>query len=274
LDELDIYRNKKIQNLNKFTIIINKKLEDVLIEYSSYIEKYKPLLNFTDSLYYIQDLTVQNFEQYPNNYIIGFGTAHVLVSDGPLIIDNKEFGQVKSIKFRDSVYMKMEVFGNVKPYVHPVFFQKLLDYNSVIINNNDNTALLLSKQNSVNLGATLYVSFVIYKVDYNPNMLIDIPTFCSGKNVVSKIIGIPPYQEIPYMDTSKIYNIKINDKLFTKIRTAFYSYKNSNKGVINKVLFANELLLKTIEIPTEDIPLIIKVLIKQDNDLNKKLNED
>jgi hypothetical protein len=273
LDELDIFRNSRIQNYNEFTIIINDKLENVLKKYSNYIKKNKPLLNFTDSLYYLQNLKLDHFVDYPKDSIIGFGTAHVLVADGPLVIGSSEFGHVKSIEFNNTIYMIMEVFGNNKPYVHPVFFKDLLYNNQHIIDYNNEFMLQISKQNSVNLGATLYISFVIYKLEKKDINLQIVPTFTSNMNVISKIIGEPQYEEVSFSDSSKLYNIKINKLTLGKVRSIYYSYKQLNEGKeIDTLSLANQILIKYIDIPIQDLPLIIKILQIQDKNLVEQLN--
>jgi hypothetical protein len=272
LDELDIFRNSRIQNYNEFTIIINDKLENVLIKYSNYIKKYKPLLNFTDSLYYLQHLKLNHFIDYPKNSIIGFGTAHVLIGDGPLFISNTEFGHVKSVQYNDTTYMKMEVFGNNKPYVHPIFFKKLLYNNQFIIDHNNEYILQISKQNSVDLGATMYISFVLYKLEKKNDIIEIVPTFTSNKNVVSKIIGEPQYEEITYSDSSKVYNIKINKLTMSKLRATYYTLKSLNENKeVDTYFLANQILIKSIDIPFNELPLLIKILIFQDKQLIEKL---
>jgi hypothetical protein len=270
LDEVDQLRNIKLSRYTRFTKVFNKTFSQVLVEYKDYIDLYQPYFNFTDSLYYINDLKLEKLKKYDG--LIGFGTAHLFVKDGPLRVGQTEFGYVKSRLVNDTVYMMMQVFGNIKPYVHPQFFKELLNNSQCRLDIDDQNVLLIIRQDSVSFGATEYIRFTIQKLPVDYNLILS-PIAKIENNDVPIIIGDKPYVNLKHSDHNGLYNIKLSQVTLAKICSVYSFLAAENKQVDVKT-FCHTLLAKMVLSDFYYLPIVALAVHNQFDILTKNLKEN
>jgi hypothetical protein len=238
-DDQDIIREQRVKN--KYVLQINQKFQDFIRNNQNFIKKEKPVFNFTDSLYYINDLEFNDFKNYPDNSIIGFGTAHIYKRDGPLRFGNKIFGYVKTIDNE----MEMQVKGNYGSYKHNKILNELKDKNQAILlsNNveNPNQFIKVLKTDFVDFGATLYVKFTIVKSKFSNNPSLTLMNNEESIPIVK--IGLPPYEENIILFRNEYIKVLTSIEHITQARALYFSANcKSAKDLVRESIIRQRLL--------------------------------
>jgi hypothetical protein len=165
---------------NKFTmnynLILDMTFQQFIGKYYSKIKKYKPIFNFTDVLYYINEVDLIRYTKNMNDGLIGMGTLHIFKNHSLNTIQNLlDLGIITMSEHQ----VNMKVIGNETVYKHNVIFSCLKDMDYYNIKAGD-YYLNIIKQLSVDLGATVYISFLIVKSN---NFMIS-PTFIKEQSEV------------------------------------------------------------------------------------------
>jgi hypothetical protein len=150
--------------INKFVpyvpvLVYKLTLQEFIKKNLNLLKDKRVVFNFTDVMYYIDENTLFNLAVNMHEGLIMTGTTHVFHIDNNNTIEKLlDYGYV-SMK-EHLIYMK--VIGNETTYKHKPIFSLLLKNDSFNIRYN-HIVLTIIKQNSINLEATNYISFVVIK---------------------------------------------------------------------------------------------------------------
>jgi len=161
----DILRSKKFP-LNFGTHLLNQTIQQFAAT-GFFKKKYNFLLNFTDSIYYINEIELlQIFEDFPTNKIVGCGTMHIFKTKPTKSVVDTLYNV---INHNDTILMK--VVGNESIYEHANRFHCLTYMDKMIIPGASYN-LIVTKHQSIDLGQTYYIRFSIVKtlmIEFSPS---------------------------------------------------------------------------------------------------------
>lgn len=217
LDVQDYVRTYKF-NAQTPCLVMNLTFQEFLTKYKNQIREYAPVFNFTDVLYYISDIELANNLSYFDDGIIGMGTMHIFKQN--ILNPVQELLNLGYItQEQHKIYMK--VVGNETTYQHKTRFNVLLNHDNYNIVT-PNCVLTIIKQNSVDLGVTLYTSFLIVKsqdTQYSKSMphSLDIEEFVTDEQKESEFIDKMISKAIEdYLTNQQLTYEQVKDSNFHK----------------------------------------------------------
>jgi hypothetical protein len=226
-DNEDIIR-RSLATKNDLVLYYKNTFQQFIVkeEVKSYVKKNQPLLIFTDTIYYI-DFQYDQFNDFDDNTVVGIGLAHQYRKDGDLQLGTRPFGTIKKVE--NQIVMKVD--GNNQEYKHKDVLHDLGDNNCMVLvakQNDQNKRILLYRYDTVDFGASHYVSFILIKTskDINsciayvlPNDTTEVEIIGSGESENKMVIvnGVTRYCQIAlnYLTQARSAALQL-EKLSTK----------------------------------------------------------
>lgn len=153
------------------------------------------LLNFTDSLYYINDEDLAEAVRIMPMGLVGIATGHVFKREGAIYFGTDETAQVLGSVQKDGEEYIMSVEGNPIEYKHANRFATLEICNRTVIQSNEFN-LIITVQDRIDLGATDYLRLHITKVPIldNSKQLLSQQHECALCFSTSSALHVRPLQ--------------------------------------------------------------------------------
>jgi hypothetical protein len=149
---------------NKFvpkvpTITLDMTLQEFAGKNEKLLRDKNVVFNFTDVIYYIDDYNLVSVAEKMHDGVIAFGTLHIF----KFTVDD-EFQELMNLGVitQEEHTINMKVVGNETTYQHQPRFSLLLNMDNYTIPGY-NFNLTVEKQDQVDFGPTLYISFIISK---------------------------------------------------------------------------------------------------------------